>query len=232
MFVAGAVATFAALYASYDGLWHLAAMAGWGGRTRKALPGTVDVIAVASGVLYALGTYKDLVQRGAVWCAAVSFAGNAIYHVYVVTGQNWDPWIMAALAVLVGAVPALGIAYVVHLISLLVGQAPAAPAAEQQQPFTTSTPTRRHSVLRRPSPKVKKPRAPRRRPGVVVPMPRPAATTAGAGAAFPATATLKERGLALVAAARARGERTPTPEEMAIAIGCTERHARNILSVA
>jgi hypothetical protein len=139
--VATVVATGAALYGSYAGLVGVARLAGWDRPVRPALPLTVDVIAIAAGVLYActwLGAeLRDVARRGVVWSAVVSVGGNAVYHLSVVaaamTSHHISPGavLRAVLAVVVSAVPAVGIGYVVHLLSLL--NAHSAPEHNEHQ---------------------------------------------------------------------------------------------------
>jgi hypothetical protein len=116
---AALVATSAALYASYDALCGLAAYAAWRPRVRPMLPLTVDVIAVASGVLLARtkdAALRALAWRGVTWSGAGSVVGNAVYHLLA---EPDVPWWRRALSVAVAAVPAVGIAYVVHVLSML-----------------------------------------------------------------------------------------------------------------
>lgn len=132
---AALVATAAALIASYSGLSGVAGLAGWTERVRPMLPLTVDVIAVAAGVLVQRTRDTELRRhawRGVTWATIVSVLGNAVDHLWVITHsgdtQSLGAWVRVVLAVLISACPAVGIAYVVHLLALMTGTAEAAPA--------------------------------------------------------------------------------------------------------
>ncbi|MFI5534702.1 hypothetical protein ACIA8O_39830 [Kitasatospora sp. NPDC051853] len=217
---AGLVATAAALYASYDGLWHLAELAGWSKSTRKGLPLTLDVAAVAAGVLVArqLGAeLRALAWRGVLALVGASIAGNAVYHVYVVTGGNWPAEWMAVLSILVSAVPALAAGYLIHLFARMSAEVQLADAPSEPEPDRSPVPVPQLDNEHQDD-------APEAEAETnVYPMPgqREAVAVYQPG-------TIGEKGIEMLIQLRRARQPFPTPAELALSLGCSDRYARGI----
>ena len=207
---AALVATAASLIASYNGLCGVAALAGWSVQVRPMLPLTVDVIAIACGVLVQRSPDNELravAWRGVVTAAVVSIAGNATDHLWTIEHSGGSK-ARVAIAIIVSVIPAVGIAYVIHLLALMT-PTPAAeaatvptpddelavPADEEDADDTDDDP----QAELFPFPKQEVPRSIRQ-------------------------GTMKARGLALIAEAG----RLLTTDELVEALGCTVRYAQMI----
>lgn len=217
------VAGSAALYASYDALVRLALWAGWSVSAAPGLPLTVDVIALAAGVRYVRTAAeqtaaRSLAYKGVVWSGAASIIGNAIVHAGLTPG--WSMW-HRAIAIATSAVPAVALGYVVHLVAV---PTPAAPSSVPQ-------PRRpRHAAPAAPAPV----EAPAPVP-VIAPTPEPEpepehepARPVAVGA--PRPGSIKGRGVAYIQAAVDAEKPVPSTDEISTALGCTVRHAQNIVT--
>jgi hypothetical protein len=216
--VACLVAGSAALYASYDALVRLAVWAGWSESAAPGLPLTVDVIALAAGVRYVRlapdqGAARAQAFKGVVWSAVVSVVGNAIVHAGLTDGWSAGHRV---IAVAVSAVPAVALGYVVHLV--------AAPVVRPERPQRAAA---RHA---RPAPR---PTPPAEVPAVAEAAEVPALPAVPASQPVPVGAprpgSIKARGLALIETATEAGNPVPSTDEIKDALGCTLRHAQNIV---
>lgn len=219
--VACLVAGGAALYASFDALTRLAVFAGWSTTAAPGLPLTVDVIALAAGIRY-VRLHPEQIKlrsdafRGVVWSGVVSVTGNAIVHAGITPG--WG--IMhRALAVAVSAVPAVALGYVVHLVAAPVVRV---PRAHKPKPVPTPAPVRIPAPAPEPEPApvvVEQPEL----PAVELETPRPRPVGA------PRPGSVMGRGLALVQELEENGKPIPDTEELSMSLGCSRRHAQNVL---
>ncbi|WP_129286726.1 DUF2637 domain-containing protein [Streptomyces sp. GZWMJZ-114] len=113
------IAGSSAMYASFDALRALAIACGWSAQVAPALPLTTDVIAIAAGIRYVrlperARDARALAMRGVVWSGAVSVIGGAVTHVALTDGWSAPHRLFA---ILVSAVPAVGLGYVIHLVA-------------------------------------------------------------------------------------------------------------------
>ncbi|MFJ7153255.1 hypothetical protein ACIQVT_34500 [Streptomyces sp. NPDC100445] len=227
------VAGAAALYASYDALVRLAVWAGWSLSAAPGLPLTVDVIALAAGVRYVRTSpeheeARALAYKGVVWSGAASIIGNAIVHAGLTPGWSWGHRVVA---VATSAVPAVALAYVVHLVAVRTPNA------------TSSAPPRRRAAT---APRPAEVPAPAPVPEIAhVPAPSPAPeserdiedqdhddeaeTPRPVPVGAPRPGSIKARGLALIKATVEAGGNVPTTQEIKDALDCTPRHAQNIV---
>lgn len=224
--VACLVAGSAALYASYDALVRLAVWAGWSADAAPGLPLTVDVIALAAGVRYVRlapdqSAARAQAFKGVVWSAVVSVVGNAIVHAGLTDGWSAGHRV---IAVAVSAVPAVALGYVVHLV--------AAPVVRPERPQRAAA---RHArPAPRPAPSAEAPAVAEVTPPAEVPALPPAVAEAPAApqpvpVGAPRPGSIKARGLALITAETEAGKPVPTTDEIRDRLGCTLRHAQNIV---
>jgi hypothetical protein len=214
------IAGGAALYASYDALVRLALWAGWSPSAAPGLPLTVDVIAVAAGVRYVRTApeqteARSLAYRGVVWSGAASVIGNAVVHAGL--ESDWSgPHRIVAVAV--SAVPAVALAYIVHLVAVKTSSS----AAPQPRRRHAAPPVPAHVPAPSPAPEAEHIEH-QDQDDEPAETPRP--TPVGA----PRPGSIKARGLALIRTTVEAGGDVPTTEEISTALDCTMRHAQNIV---
>ncbi|MFG3244834.1 hypothetical protein [Streptomyces sp. NPDC048157] len=218
--VAAFIAGGAALYSSFDALSRLADWAGWSDEAAPGLPLTVDVIALAAGIRYVRlhpdAAGRALAFKGVTWSAVVSVVGNAIVHAGLMPGWSVPHRV---IAVGVSAIPALGIAYVVHLV--------AAPVVRQLDDDEVVEPT--GAEMSGPDPDPEEWAVPEEEieeeVQQAVPLfpspPRQRRAHARKG-------SLKAEGLELISAAVDSGKPVPPASELCKALGCSLRYAQMI----
>lgn len=126
-----AVVAAAAAWTSFGALSGLAAMAGWSGDVRFALPVIVDTLAAVCTRAW-LGTTtashaRRFARQAALVSVAVSMMGNTLYHL-IVSG-----WLHPSVALVVGVamVPPVGLATAAHLVAVLRPDSDPLPTAEE-----------------------------------------------------------------------------------------------------
>jgi hypothetical protein len=219
--IAAMVAGAAALYSSFDALVKLAEWAGWSKDAAPGLPLTVDVIALAAGVRYVRlhpdAEGRALAFKGVTWSAVASVVGNAIVHAGLTPDWSWQH---RAIAVLVSAVPALGIAYVVHLVAAPIVRQLGDDDEHQDVPAEEE-----------PAPDPEPEEEPEEETAEEEPEPVSDISDARKRRhAKPREGSIKARGLLLMREAQEKELDPPTTNDLVTALGCTPRHAQNIVN--
>lgn len=135
------VSAVAAAVSSFDGLRSLAIATGWSEWQAPLLPLTIDAFALSAIRIWLLGSVvsaraRRLARSGAIGAVLLSLSGNGVWHL-VSAGLVPVHWVVVLV---VGAVPPVVLAVIVHLASVrsLAGvEVRGASAVRQDVPGTT-----------------------------------------------------------------------------------------------